>query len=204
MNTKWLYWAQKMQSISQAGIEYSKDPYDVERFEQLRNLSAEIVSEYTEIDMEKVIDLFSNETGYQTPKIDVRASIIKDDKILLVQENDGEWALPGGWAEPHLSIKENTRKEVMEEAGVEIIPEEIIAVLDRNRHTNDNYPYSVYKIFIQCTFLSGSFRKNIETIRADFFDKDDLPVLSAARISQEQIDICFQHLKDKDRKIIFD
>lgn len=108
MEPKWLSWAKQLQSIAQAGLAYSKDKYDIERFQQIRDLAAEILNEYTGIDTEKVKRLFCNENGYQTPKVDIRGVVFKDDKILLVKESlDGCWSIPGGWAEVNLSIKEN-------------------------------------------------------------------------------------------------
>ena len=79
---------------SQAGLAYTDGVYDRERYERLREISAEIMSKKTELSLEKVKDIFCNETGYQTPKIDTRAVIFKDDKILLTHENDGTWSLP--------------------------------------------------------------------------------------------------------------
>ena len=204
MGTKWLKWAQKIQSIAQAGIEYSKDPYDLERFQKLRDISSEIVAEYTDLEFEKVVNLFANETGYQTPKVDVRAAVFNDAKILLVQENDLKWSLPGGWAEPRLSVRENVIKEVREEAGVEVIPESLIAILDRNRHTNDLYPYSVYKVFVYCRYINGSFQENIETNNASFFPQSNLPEISELRNTPEQIDMCFNYVNSDPPKVLFD
>ena len=104
---KWLDWAIELQSLAQAGLTYGKDKFDIERFERIREISAEMVAHKTEISVEKVKNLFCNEVGYQTPKIDVRGVIFKDDKILLIQESNGKWALPGGWADVYLSVKEN-------------------------------------------------------------------------------------------------
>ena len=115
---KWLEYAKKLQAISQAGIEYSKDKYDIERFEAIRNISIDIMSHYTDIDHTKMKELFATETGYQTPKIDIRAAAFKDNYILLVKEKlDGKWSLPGGWADIDYSLKENIIRECMEEAG---------------------------------------------------------------------------------------
>lgn len=96
MNDKWLDFAIRIQSIAQAGLQYGKDPYDKERYEELRQISAEMISLKTDIPTEKIHDLFCNETGYQTPKIDTRAAVFVNDKILLVHENNGTWSLPGG------------------------------------------------------------------------------------------------------------
>ena len=131
---KWLEWAMELQSIAQAGLFYSKDRFDLERFERVRTVAAEMVSHQTELPLNKVKDLFCNETGYQTPKIDTRAAMFDQGKILLVQEHDGRWALPGGWCDVDVSVKENTIKEVKEEAGLDVTADKIIAVQDRSKH----------------------------------------------------------------------
>ena len=128
---KWLEWAIELQSLAQAGLTYGKDIYDKERYERIRDISAEIVSNYTDIEIEKVKDLFCNEVGYQTPKLDTRAAIFEEGKILLVRENNGKWSLPGGWVDVNVSVKENTIKEVKEESGLDVSADKIIAVQDR-------------------------------------------------------------------------
>jgi ADP-ribose pyrophosphatase YjhB (NUDIX family) len=204
MQEKWLAWAQEIQSIAQAGLEYTRDPFDRERFERLRNLSVQIVSEYTGISDEKVRDLFAGETGYQTPKVDVRAVVHKEGKLLFVKELDNKWALPGGWAEPNLSLRENVSREVLEEAGVSVEPLRVLAILDRNKHTEDTYPYSVYKIFVQCRYLDGQFESNIETSDAGFFARDNIPELSIIRNTARQIDLCFESISGGSHEAIFD
>jgi len=201
---QWLTWAQEIQSIGQAGVEYSPDEFDRERFKRLRSLAAEIISQYADISIEKATDLFAGENGYQTPKVDVRAVVPQDDRILLVKENDNKWALPGGWAEPNLSLRENVAKEVMEEAGVTIEPQAVIAILDRNRHTDDNYPYSVYKIFVRCTYLGGQFEHNIETSDAKFFSRTEIPELSITRTTMNQLLLCFDRLLDNNIETLFE
>lgn len=205
MEPKWLSWAKQLQAIAQAGIEYSKDKYDIERFQQIRNLSVEILNEYTEIDNEKIKDLFCNETGYQTPKVDIRGAIFKDDKILLVKESiDGCWSLPGGWAEFNLSIKENIIKEAKEEAGLNVFPKRLIAVLDRNKHNEPPTAYGIYKIFVLCELIGGTFEKNIETEDSGFFSLDELPPLSLERNTKNQISMCFEANGDENFTPVFD
>ena len=101
---RWLQWAVELQSLAQAGLTYGRDAYDLERYERIREISAEILSHMTDIPLGTVKDLFCNETGYQTPKIDTRAAIFSDDKILLVRENNGKWSLPGGWCDVNVSV----------------------------------------------------------------------------------------------------
>lgn len=205
METKWLNWAKKLQAIAQTGLEYSKDKFDIERFEQIRALSIEIMNEYTDIDHSKIRTLFANESGYQTPKIDIRAAIFKDDKILMVREQlDDKWSLPGGWADIDLSIYENIVKESMEEAGAIVIPKRIIAALDRNKHFDDVFPYSVYKIFVECDYVEGNYIDNIETSESAFFTRNSLPELSVGRNTKSQIEMCFDARKANVFEAIFD
>ena len=205
MEEKWLTWAKKIQSVAQAGLEYSKDKYDRERFQELRDLSCEIMSEYTELSYDKVKDLFCNESGYQTPKVDVRAAVFKENKILLVKESiDGYWSMPGGWAEYNLSVKENIIKECMEEAGAKVKPIKLISILNRNWHVNKQYPYGVYKIFVLCELEEINFKDNIETLEYGFFDLKELPPLSIGRNTEEQVEMCFKFVLDKENSVIFD
>lgn len=205
MEPKWLNWAKELQSIAQAGLAYSKDKYDIERFQQIRNLSVEIMNEYTGIGNKKIEELFCNETGYQTPKVDIRGVIFKDDQILLVKESiDGCWSLPGGWAEFNLSVKENIIKEVKEEAGLNVIPQRIIAILDRNKHNEPVSAYGIYKIFVLCELIDGTFENNIETEESCYYALTNLPKLSLDRVTKKQIEMCF-HAKENDKfPTIFD
>lgn len=123
MEIKWLDWAKELQAIAQAGLTYSKDMYDIERFEMIRDLSIEMMAKQTGTPQKVVKELFANETGYATPKVDVRAVIFKGNKILMVKEKlDGHWALPGGWADIGLTAKEVAVKEVREEADITFSP----------------------------------------------------------------------------------
>ncbi|MGL4741494.1 MAG: NUDIX hydrolase [Sarcina sp.] len=205
MSDKWIEWTREMQSIAQAGITYSKDKYDIERFERLQELAAEIISEYTQVNFEKVKDLLQNEKGYLTPKVDIRAAIIKDNKILLAQEElDDRWSLPGGWADIGLSVSENAIKEAYEEAGAKIKPKKIIAILDKDKHNTPKTFNSIYKIFVLCDFIEGEYKENIETKASEFFSFDELPNLSEIRNSKEQIKMCFDFASGKYKDTIFD
>ncbi|SJZ69386.1 NUDIX hydrolase [Garciella nitratireducens] len=202
---KWLEHAKKLQSIAQAGLEYSKDKYDRERFEEIRDISIEIMSHYTEMESEKIRDLFASETGYQTPKIDVRAAVFKQNKILLVKEKiDGLWSLPGGWADIEFSLKENIMKECIEEAGAQVHPKKLIAILDGKNMLSQPYPYSIYKIFVECDYIQSVFQENIETSAAEFFTLENLPPLSLTRNNEKHIEMCFQAHKNKYHQSIFD
>lgn len=189
---RWLKWAVELQSLAQAGLTYGRDAYDRERYERIREISAEILSHMSDLPVETVRDLFCGETGYQTPKIDTRAAVFQDGKILLVQENDGRWSLPGGWCDVDVSVGENTVKEVREESGLEAAAERVIAVQDRAKHNLPPYAYGVCKIFVLCSVTGGQFQENIETIGYGYFEENDLPELAEEKNNGEQIRMCFQ------------
>ena len=190
-NEKRLQWAMELQSLAQAGLTYGRDLYDKERYERIREISAEIMSHMSDIPTETVKTLFCNETGYQTPKIDTRAAIFKDGKILLVHESNGKWSLPGGWCDVNVSVAENTIKEVKEESGLDVVVKSVIAIQDRAKHNLPIYAYGVCKIFMLCSVVGGGFVENIETVGFDYFSEDALPDLAAEKNNEEQIRMCF-------------
>lgn len=203
-NERWLQWAVELQSLAQAGITYGESVYDKERYERIREISAEIVSHMSDIPLKKVKDLFCNENGYQTPKLDTRAAIFEDEKILLVRENNGSWSLPGGWCDVNTSIRENTVKEVKEESGLDVAADRIIAVQDRAKHNLPVYAYGVCKVFVQCSVIGGQFEQNIETTEYHYFSENDLPELSTEKNNKEQIKMCFDAYHADEWKTLFD
>lgn len=188
---RWLDWAIELQSLAQAGLTYGKDVFDLERYTRIREIAAEMLAHASGLPLGTVKDLFCNETGYQTPKLDTRAAIFSEDRILLVQEKDGRWSLPGGWCDVNVSVGENTVKEVREEAGLTVVPVRVIAVQDRERHNLPHYAYGVCKIFVQCAVVGGSFAENSETIQSRYFAEDGLPPLAEEKNNAEQIRMCF-------------
>jgi ADP-ribose pyrophosphatase YjhB (NUDIX family) len=205
MNFQWLELAKKLQSIAQAGLTYSSNKYDIERFQQIKSLSLEIISHFSQTKMDRLTDLFSNEQGYPTPKVDVRGAVFKENAILMVREEvDGRWSLPGGWAEIGLSPGEIVIKEIKEESGYESRPKRILAVLDKNKHLHPPSPFHTYKIFIECEIIGGQPRAGMETTAVDFFDQTNLPELSVDRNTIEQIEMIFSFLEDPFRPALFD
>lgn len=205
MNDKWLNFAIRIQSIAQAGLQYGKDPYDRERYEELRNIAAEMMAEKTDLPVDKVRDLFCNESGYQTPKIDTRAAVFIDGKILLVHENNGTWALPGGWCDVDQSIRSNTEKEVLEETGCTVHARRLIAVQDWRKHNVVNYAYGIIKVFVLCSYKSGEFQKNLETTEIGLFDRDSIPEeLAVEKTTKGQIMMCFDFHENPDSPTLFD
>lgn len=203
-DNNWLEWAKELQFIAQAGLTYSQDAFDRERFERIREISAEIMSHKTGFSIEHVKTVFCNETGFQTPKLDTRAAIFQDDKILLVNEKNGTWSLPGGWVDAMESIYSNTVKEVKEEAGLDVLPILLIAMQDRNKHNLPIYAYGVCKIFVLCEITGGEFRENIETSGSAFFGLDELPLLAEEKNNAGQIRMCFEAYHSENWQTTFD
>lgn len=205
MNDKWLDFAIRIQSIAQAGLQYGKDKFDRERYEALRQIAAEMLAAKTDVPVEKVVGLFCNESGYQTPKVDTRGAVFAEGKILLVRENDGNWSLPGGWCDVDQSVASNTVKEVREETGFSVSAERMIAVQDWRKHNVTNYAYGVVKTFLLCKCEGGAFEENLETTAIGFFGKDELPEnLAVQKCTREQILMCFEAYENPNLPTQFD
>ena len=203
-NKNWLDWAVELQALAQAGLFYSKDIYDIERFQRIREIAAEMLTQPSGLPVERVRDLFCGETGYQTPKLDTRAAVFQHDRILLVQEKNGLWSLRGGWVDVNLSVAENTVKEVKEEAGLDVAAKSIIAIQDRKKHNPEIYAYNICKVFVLCDLLGGEFQENSETIAMGYFSMEDLPALSENKTTAEQIRMCFDAYHAEHWETVFD
>lgn len=198
-------WATSLQSIAQAGLHYGKDVFDRERYEQVRKIAGEMMQAKTGLPKEQIKTLFLGDEGYQTPKIETRAAIFKDDKILLVRERMAqEWSLPGGWNDYDQTTAQNCVKEAREESGRIVKPVKLIAVQDRNRHNKPVLATHVTKMFYLCKEISGEFVPNDETDACDYFALDNLPKLSIDRNTKEQIEMCFKASKDPNWETVFE
>lgn len=197
---QWLDWIIKIQSLAQAGLHYGHDRFDLERYAELRDIAAQMMAAQSDLPLGKVRQLFCNEEGYQTPKIDTRAAIFQNDapnKILLVHERTGKWSLPGGWCDVDQSVASNTIKEAKEEAGLDVTVERVIAIDDWRKHNIQNNPYGIIKIFSLCRVLGGTFQPNIETTEARYFARNELPAdIAEEKTSREQLDRCFAAAAD--------
>ena len=192
-------WAMDLQSLAQAGLRYGHDVFDRERYEEIRRIAGEMMSARTGIPEEKIKTLFLGDQGYQTPKIDTRATIFNDNRILLVREKKTqEWSLPGGWNDYDQTTAKNCVKEARKEAGRIVEPIKIIAVQDRNHHNKPVIATNITKIFYLCKEISGKFTQNDETDACDYFNLDNLPKLSLGRNTKEQIAMCFDANNDPD------
>jgi ADP-ribose pyrophosphatase YjhB (NUDIX family) len=175
--------SRELASIAQAGITYSTDPFDRERFQRLREIASEVLRHAGQVDFE-----WPAEIGYATPKVDVRGAVFRNAEVLLIKEaSSGKWTLPGGWADVNLTPAENVEKECLEESGYEVKARLITAIVDRDRAGYPAYPHAIYKIFFLCDLCGGSPRVSHETMEVAFFPLDALPELDPQRASASDI-----------------
>ncbi|GEO04288.1 putative ADP-ribose pyrophosphatase YjhB [Adhaeribacter aerolatus] len=201
----WLEFAKRVQALAQAGLTYAENSYDQERYQELSEISVAILAELSGEEVPRIKDLFTNEIGYQTPKTDVRAVVFKDGKILMVREKiDNCWSLPGGWADVGFSPGEVAVKETREEAGLEVKPTKILAVLDKKCHPHPPSPYHTYKIFILCETIGGTLQEGSEILAAEYFDRTELPELSTERGTVSQVQLMFEFLDNPAKATVFD
>ena len=207
MEPQWLRWAKELQAIAQIGLTYSSEShFDVERYKRIREIAAEMLSSFSGIEKQEILELFRREQGYATPKVDVRGVVFQDSRILLVKEAaDGGWTLPGGWADVNESPKESVEREVREESGYEVQAVKLLAVYDRSKHNHTPaFPFHVYKLFILCEVLGGEAAVSAETSDVGFFGEAQLPELSISRVTEKQIRRLFEHHRNPDWASDFD
>lgn len=201
----WLSWAQRLQAIAQTGLTFSHDVYDIERYEELRALAAEMMAAHSGADAAMIRDLFAREAGYATPKVDVRGVVFRDDMILLVKERaDGMWTLPGGWADVGDSPSAAVEREIAEESGYQARAVKLLALFDRNKHGHPPRPDHVYKLFFLCELLGGAPAATMETDEVGFFGEHELPAPSTDRIMPGQIARMFEHHRHPEWSTDFD
>ena len=205
MQLKWLDWARRLQAIAQSGLAYEPNQYDRERYEEVREIAAEVMAEGSAGAVAPIRDLFSGQSGYATPKVDLRGVVFRESRVLLVLEReDGGWTLPGGWADVGESPADGTVREVREESGYVTRAVKLLAVYDRNRHGHPPIPFHAYKLFFQCEVMGGAPASSGETAGVDWFAEDDLPALSTSRVTAGQIRRFFEHYRHPDWPTDFD
>lgn len=201
---KWITWAREIFSMSQAGLTYSQNEFDIERYKRLQEITAEMIESQSGLSKESVLESFSMQAGYATPKIDVRGAVIRDNKILLIQERmDGRWAMPGGWADLGNAPASVAEREVWEESGYHVKAEKVVAVIDANRIEPMEF-YHAFKIIFLCTLIGGEPQVSHETMAVDFFDMNNLPPLSLYRTDESMLREVFAHIQDPNRRTAFD
>ena len=205
---RWLLWAREIQALAQTGLAFTRDEYDRERYHRFCALAAQIMADHAGLDVQDIEVMFTQQTGYATPKLGVRGAVFRDDRILLVRETADEhrWSLPGGWADVNESPAEAVAREVREEAGVQVRPYKLAAVWDRARHPhNVVHPFHVWRLFFLCEITGGELQTGPETSEVAFFAEHELPSeLSTRRVLLPQLKRMFDHRRQPDLPTDFD
>ncbi len=197
--------ADSLFAIAQNGLLFTQDVFDRERYLQVQKIAAAMLAEKSNLTPDKIMDLFSCEKGYATPKLDVRGAVFKDNKILLVKErSDQLWTLPGGWIDINESPSEAVCKEIFEESGFKTKAVKLMALFDKNKHAHPAQLPHTYKVFFICELIGGKKTASIETSEIEFFEKDSLPDLSLNRVIKTQIERAFVHKEDMTLPTDFD
>lgn len=188
MNNHLLRWVSEIHAISQNGLTYSNNEFDIERYHQLDLIAKEMATYFSDKNFKVIDQFFSLEKGYATPKLDVRAFILKDKELLLVKErSDNLWTLPGGWVDVNESPSESIIREVLEETGLNVKVIRLLALWDKLKHDHPlQWPHT-YKIFFLCEIVSGEMKENLEISEINFFPMDKLPDLSTPRVTYNQL-----------------
>jgi len=204
-NIRWVEWASRLQAIAQNGLLYSTNPFDTQRYEAIRDIAAEMMANGSDAAFEAVRGLFSAQSGYATPKVDVRGVVFQDESILLVRERvDGLWTLPGGWADVGDLPAQAVEREVFEESGYQVRAVKLLAVYDVRRHDHPPRPFHSYKLFFRCELIGGTPAVSDETDEVGFFREDDLPPLSLGRVTPSEIARFFEYYRHPDWPTDFD
>lgn len=201
----WLEYARELHAIAQTGGHFSKNEFDVQRFDRLRVMASELMALGSGSAVEKIAHLFAQDVGYATPRVGVRGACFRDGKILLVRElTDGKWAMPGGWCDVNQSAGQCVEREIWEESGYTARAVKLAAVWDRSRHNPSPYPFSIYKLFFICELTGGAPQTSVETSEIGFFDENQLPELSAGRNTPHQVRRMFAHFRQPHLPTEFD
>jgi ADP-ribose pyrophosphatase YjhB (NUDIX family) len=202
---QWLTWAREIQALSQTGLAFNEPGYDHDRYTRLMEISAEIIAQHTSVAMAEALASFSAQPGYATVKVDVRGAVIRDGRILLVQERrDQRWCMPGGWADIGDTPSDMVAREVREESGFEVRPSRVVGIYDANRSQAPTEFFHAYKIIFLCDITGGVARASDETMDVGFFDRLSLPPLSDCRTNSRHIADVFGHCQDPAKQPIFD
>jgi ADP-ribose pyrophosphatase YjhB (NUDIX family) len=205
MNEPISEWYRRLRVVAQYGLTYSKDPYDLERFREVLAITEEMAVQLSGEPLAAVTQVLRLETGPPSPKLDVRAAVFRDDRILLVREaTDGLWTMPGGWVDLGDAPGDAAAREVREESGLICTPRKLIAVLDRSKHPHGPLLYHVYKLFFLCDLVGGELSTSLETTAAEFFPLNHLPPLSISRLLPAQVEMAFRHRQHPDLPTEFD
>lgn len=201
-----LNYLKRLKALADTGLVYSKEPYDLERYEEIKNISLQLMSKLTEMPFATIGSFYGPQEDYPTPKVDIRGIVLnKQNEVLMVKEQvDGKWSVPGGWADIGYTASEVIQKEIKEETGLDVTVDRLLAVYDKKCHDHPPQPHYVYKIVFFCKVTGGELNNSFDILDVDYFPIENLPPLSRDRILEEQIRALVNAARSADREVIFD
>lgn len=202
---RWLDWAREIQALAQTGYYYTENEYDRHRYQRLLEIAAEITAEHTALEYPQLVQVFTDQLGYATPRVDVRGAVIRQGKLLMVRERrDGGWTMPGGWADVGDIPSASAEREVWEEAGFHVHAQRVVGIYDANRIGPLDL-FHAFKIVFLCDILDGEPRPSDETSEVAFFSPQEMPeILSGERTRPRHIEDVFKAWHQPDLPTIFD
>lgn len=206
MSTYYFEKIKRLQALAEIGLQYCDITFDRERYEEIREISLEMLEKMTRVPVEEIVPVIEEKNGYRTPKVDVRAVVFNEkDQILLIQEKvDGKWAMPGGWTDISYSPGEVAEKECMEEAGLNVRATRLLAIMDKQKQGMPPAFEYVYKIFLLCEKLDNNISTGSETDDVAWFDEDKIPPLSLPRNTEAQIAMMYEYHRGERTEPHFD
>jgi len=205
MTDRTLELARRLHALARTGLHFCADEYDRERYVEIEQIAAELLSGASPADRESLLALWRNETGYVTPKVEVRGAVFRDGQVLMVRETaDGRWTLPGGWADVNESPSQAVEKEIEQESGFRARAVKLAALYDRKLHGHGPSLHHGWKAFFLCEITGGGARGSYETDAVGFFDPAALPEMSIGRSTPRQVARMLEHWRDRALATDFD
>ncbi len=205
ISPRWLEWAREIQALAQTGAHYAQNEFDSSRYHRLEEIASEIISEHTQLPQELLLHTFEAQKGYATPKVDVRAAVFREGKLLMVRErSDGGWTMPGGWADVGDVPSEAAEREALEEAGCVVKARKVIGIYDANR-LGPLELFHAFKLVFLCDLVGGESRTSGETSAVAFYSQEEIPeTISGQRTNMRHIQDAFAALVNPSLPTVYD
>ena len=205
MTDQTLELVRRLQALARTGLHFCGSEYDRQRYEEIEQIAARLLAGGSLPARDELLARWRLETGYVTPKVEVRGAAFRDGKVLLVREAaDGLWTLPGGWADVNESPSQAVAKEIEQESGFLARAVKLAALYDRSRHGHGESLHHSWKAFFLCEISGGEARGSYETDAVGFFDPAEPPPMSLGRSTPRQVARMFEHWRDRALPTDFD
>lgn len=198
MTDRTLDLARRLHALARTGLHFCGNEYDRERYEEIERIAADLLGGPSPVQRDALLELWRGETGYVTPKVEVRGAVFRDGQVLMVRESaDGRWTLPGGWADVNETPSQAVEKEIEQESGFRTRAVKLAALYDRRLHGHAPTLHHGWKAFFLCEITGGEARGSYETDAVGFFDPGQLPEMSLGRSTPRQVTRMLEHWRNR-------